>query len=187
MPRTSRKKPDSPNAGKKKNQSIVRYCVIPSPVGHLLLAGDQKALHCLSFQDGKNPEIPSSHWIHDQKPFNDVIQQLGEYFSGTRTTFSINLSPHGTPFQRRVWHALTKIPYGQTVSYGSIAKSIGQPTASRAVGSANGQNPLSIFVPCHRVIGQSGQLIGYGGGLHIKEKLLALEHQVSSKCAPMTS
>lgn len=162
----------------------MRYCVIPSPVGHLLLAGDHQALHCLSFQDGKNPESPNSNWKHDKKPFADVIQQLREYFSGRRTTFNIALHPQGTPFQRRVWQALTKIPYGDTVSYGDIAKSIGQPSASRAVGAANGRNPLSIFVPCHRVIGHSGLLVGYGGGLHIKEKLLALEHQVLSKRAP---
>lgn len=184
MSLTDLRQPDSPKARKGKSQSFIKYCVIPSPVGRLLLAGDQQALHYLSFQDGKNPEVPQSDWIHDKKPFADVIQQLREYFSGTRTTFQVNLFRHGTPFQRRVWQALTKVPYGQTVSYGDIAKSIGQPTASRAVGAANGKNPLSIFIPCHRVIGESGQLIGYGGGLPIKEDLLALEHRVSSKSKP---
>ena len=181
MSQTSRDQPNSLNIRRGKVISCVRYCIIPSPVGRLLLAGDQQALHCLSFQDGKNPDSPCSEWIHDEKSFSDVMQQLREYFSGKRTTFSIELRPQGTPFQQRVWRALRKIPYGRTMSYGEIAKSIGQPTAARAVGAANGQNPLSIFVPCHRVIGQSGQLVGYGGGLEIKEKLLALERQVSSR------
>ena len=163
-----------------KDNFSVRYCVIPSPVGSLLLAGDRQALHVLSFQDGKNPEVPSPDWIQDRKPFANIIHQLAEYFSGIRTTFSVEILPQGTPFQRRVWQALTTIPYGHTVSYGDIARAIGQPTASRAVGAANGQNPLSIIVPCHRVIGHSGKLVGYGGGLPIKEKLLSLERHVAT-------
>jgi len=156
------------------------YCIIPSPVGDLLLAGNRQALHHLSFQEGKHPTVVPPHWIQDRKPFRDVIHQLAEYFSGTRTTFHVSLCPQGTPFQRQVWQALTTIPYGQTASYGDIARSIGKPAASRAVGAANGQNPLSIIVPCHRVIGHSGKLVGYGGGLPIKEKLLSLErHQIT--------
>ena len=157
------------------DQAPLAYCIIPSPVGHLLLGGNRHGLHYLFFQEGKHPRVIPPHWVQDRKPFREVIHQLAEYFSGTRTTFQVHLHPQGTPFQLRVWEALTAIPYGQTTSYGNIAKSIGQPTASRAVGAANGQNPLSIIVPCHRVIGHSGKLVGYGGGLSIKRKLLALE------------
>jgi methylated-DNA-[protein]-cysteine S-methyltransferase len=103
------------------------------------------------------------------------MRQLTEYFSGKRKTFTITLAPQGTPFQQRVWQALQSIPYGRTLSYGQIAKAIGKPKAARAVGAANGQNPVSIIVPCHRVIGSNGKLVGYGGGLSIKEALLAHE------------
>jgi methylated-DNA-[protein]-cysteine S-methyltransferase len=102
-------------------------------------------------------------------------RQLGEYFAGNRNTFDLPLAAVGTPFQRRVWDALRKIPYGETISYGELARRVGQPTAARAVGLANGKNPISIVVPCHRVIGSSGKLIGYGGGLGRKQTLLALE------------
>ena len=118
---------------------------------------------------------PDPGWTYDEKPFRDVINQLRMYFLGKRKTFSVKLKPEGTPFQRRVWQALNTIPYGKTVSYGEIAKAIGKPTASRAVGAANGKNPLSIIVPCHRVIGGTGKLVGYGGGLGMKKTLLTLE------------
>ncbi|NKB81598.1 MAG: methylated-DNA--[protein]-cysteine S-methyltransferase [Nitrospirales bacterium] len=157
------------------------YYVTSSPVGKLLLAGDQHKLTLISFQEGKHPMKPPPTWTYDQKPFREAIQQLKEYFSGNRTTFTIHLAPQGTIFQLAVWQALKTIPYGTTVSYGDIAKAIGRPNASRAVGAANGQNPHSIIVPCHRVIGSTGKLVGYGGGLNIKAKLLALEHQVLSQ------
>ncbi len=151
------------------------YCMVPSPVGKLLLAGSRTKLKLVSFQDGKHPVTPDPTWVEDTKPFKTAISQLKSYFAGTRKDFSLSLEPEGTPFQQRVWKRLQSIPYGKTASYGAIAKGIGKPTASRAVGAANGQNPLSIIVPCHRVIGQNGHLVGYGGGLPIKEKLLVLE------------
>ena len=107
--------------------------------------------------------------------FDDVTTQLTEYFAGRRQTFELPLAPEGTPFQQRVWSALLGVPYGETISYGELAARIGRRSASRAVGLANGSNPLPIVIPCHRVIGSNGKLTGYGGGLAIKERLLALE------------
>ena len=156
-------------------RDAVSYCVVQSPVGRLLLAGTARALTHLSFQDGRHPTEPDPRWIYSEQPFQRPIRQLKEYFSGKRKTFTITLAPQGTPFQERVWQALRAIPYGQTLSYGQIAKAVGKPKASRAVGAANGQNPISIIVPCHRVIGSNGKLVGYGGGLSIKETLLAHE------------
>lgn len=156
-------------------RDVVSYCIVRSPVGRILLAGNARALTHLSFQDGRHPTEPDPGWIYAEKPFQRPIRQLEEYFSGKRKTFTITLAPQGTPFQQRVWQALRAIPYGQTQSYGQIAKAVGKPSASRAVGAANGQNPISIIVPCHRVIGSNGKLVGYGGGLSIKETLLAHE------------
>ncbi|MCY4131276.1 MAG: methylated-DNA--[protein]-cysteine S-methyltransferase [Nitrospira sp.] len=156
-------------------RDVVSYCIVRSPVGRILLAGNAHTLTHLSFQDGRHPVEPDPRWIYAEKPFQRPIRQLHEYFSGKRKTFTIKLAPQGTPFQQRVWQALRAIPYGRTLSYGQIAKAIGQPTASRAVGAANGQNPISIIVPCHRVIGSNGNLVGYGGGLSIKETLLTHE------------
>ena len=153
----------------------LQYYVMKSPVGKLLLAGNREGLRLISFQDGAHPMNPDPGWTYDEKPFREVINQLRTYFSGKRKTFSVKLTPEGTPFQRRVWQALNTIPHGKTVSYGDIAKAIGKPKASRAVGAANGKNPLSIIVPCHRVIGGTGNLVGYGGGLDIKKTLLSLE------------
>lgn len=157
-------------------RDVVSYCIVRSPVGRILLAGNARALTHLSFQDGRHPTDPDPRWLYAEKPFQRPIRQLEEYFSGKRKTFTITLAPQGTRFQQRVWQALRAIPYGRTLSYGQIAKAIGQPTASRAVGAANGQNPISIIVPCHRVIGSNGNLVGYGGGLSIKETLLAHEN-----------
>ncbi len=141
----------------------------------MLLAGHARALTHIAFQDGRHPIKPDRRWIHSERPFREPIRQLKEYFSGKRKTFKIRLAPQGTPFQHAVWQALRTIPYGHTTSYGQIAKAIGNPKAARAIGAANGHNPLSIIVPCHRVIGSNGTLVGYGGGLSIKEALLAHE------------
>ena len=151
------------------------YCIWPSPVGRLLLVGDHDGLRGLHFQDGKHPMKIDKTWKENRSPFKDVIKQLEQYFSGRLKKFSVPLALEGSKFQRSVWRALTTIPYGATVSYGAIAKKIGNSHASRAVGAANGQNPVSIIVPCHRVIGSNGQLVGYGGGLSIKETLIDLE------------
>ncbi|GJL56618.1 MAG: methylated-DNA--protein-cysteine methyltransferase [Nitrospirales bacterium] len=158
------------------------YYVLQSPVGRLLLVGDHGGLQRLQFQDGTHPHPIESGWKKDRNFFNRIISQLEEYFDGRRKRFSIKLSQQGTGFQQQVWKALRTIPYGETVSYSTIARAIGKPTASRAVGAANGQNPISIIVPCHRVIGANGQLVGYGGGLPIKQSLLALEQQYCGKC-----
>ena len=162
----------------KEQESPIHYCIIESPVGKLLLTASGKHLTRLSFQNGKGPIKPDSAWTYDQRPFHKTIEQLKAYFSGKRKTFTMKVAPAGTPFQQQVWEALKAIPYGKTVSYGEIAQAIGKPQASRAVGAANGKNPISIIFPCHRVIGSTGDLVGYGGGLPIKEKLLALEQSL---------
>ena len=159
----------------KEQESPIHYYIIKSPVGKLLLTASGKHLTRLSFQNGKHPIKPDPTWIYDQRPFQKTVEQLKAYFSGKRKTFTMKVAPAGTPFQQQVWEALKTIPYGKTVSYGEIARTIGKPQASRAVGAANGKNPISIIFPCHRVIGSTGKLVGYGGGLPIKEKLLALE------------
>lgn len=117
----------------------------------------------------------AEHWVRVDAAFDDLRTQLDEYFAGIRTDFDLPLNPSGTPFQLRVWEALRTIPYGETMSYGQIAAAIGKPGAFRAVGAANGQNPISIVVPCHRVIGSQGSLTGYGGGLQAKQWLLSHE------------
>ena len=119
--------------------------------------------------------MPRKDWEQSEKPFRETIRQLNAYFAGKLTNFDVEVEGEGTAFQQRVWKELRNVPYGETVTYGDIAKAIGQPTASRAVGMANGRNPISIVVPCHRIIGSSGKLVGYGGGLERKTKLLKLE------------
>jgi len=141
-----------------------------SPIGPLVLAGDQGALRFIHFHGQQDDS-----WIPDRAPFVDVIEQLKAYFAGKLTDFEIPLAPAGTPFQQSVWRALLTIPYGQTTTYGAIAKQIDNPTAIRAVGAANGANPIPIIIPCHRVIGSNGKLTGFGGGLPTKELLLKLE------------
>lgn len=156
------------------------YTYVDTPVGKLMLAGCRDhGLRHIAFQCGKGTLAPKPEWKQSATPFRAVERQLREYFQGKRTAFDLRLHPKGTPFQTAVWRALTKIPYGQTRSYGDIAKAVGHPTAVRAVGLANGRNPLPIVVPCHRVIGASGKLVGYGGGLPVKQALLDREREVS--------
>ncbi|MCF2526256.1 methylated-DNA--[protein]-cysteine S-methyltransferase [Yinghuangia soli] len=153
-----------------------RYTVVGSPVGELLLTGDGEALTGLfMLPDAKYvPEI-GADWRRDDALFDTVAAQLDEYFAGERSAFDLRLAPRGTDFQRSVWRELTTIPYGRTTSYGAMAASLGSPTASRAVGAANGRNPISIIVPCHRVIAANGALTGYAGGLDKKQRLLGHE------------
>jgi methylated-DNA-[protein]-cysteine S-methyltransferase len=148
---------------------------IDSPVGPLLLAADARGLTRIHFQAGPRPLQPPGEWRHDATVFAHAIEQLAEYFQGTRRTFSLPLAPAGTPFQLAVWQALCAIPYGETVSYGHLARQLGLTNGARAVGLANGANPLPIIVPCHRVIGADGSLTGFGGGLPVKRALLSLE------------
>ena len=148
---------------------------VPSPVGPITLAGADGTLTHLRMQDQTHPPPDQERWHEDPEAFADVVEQLESYFRGERTTFDVELRLEGTEFQRRVWAALLEIPYGETASYGELAARIGSPGAARAVGLANGRNPIGIIVPCHRVIGASGDLVGYGGGLDRKRQLLELE------------
>lgn len=146
-----------------------------TPVGALLLAGDSGMLSEIRFLEPRQAFEAPPGWEARRDPFRDAIRQLQAYFTRQLTEFRLPLAPQGTEFQRRVWSALGRVPFGRTASYGEIARQIGQPTASRAVGAANGRNPLPIVVPCHRVIGSDGSLTGFGGGLAIKRTLLQLE------------
>jgi methylated-DNA-[protein]-cysteine S-methyltransferase len=155
----------------------MRYDEIETPIGPLLaVADDDGGLRRIFFPDRRGrAHPPEGGWVRDPRPFRALRAQLGEYFAGRRRSFSLTLAPDGTEFQRATWQALTEIPYGETVSYAELARRIGRPAASRAVGAANGANPLPIVVPCHRVIGADGSLTGFGGGLPIKRALLELE------------
>jgi methylated-DNA-[protein]-cysteine S-methyltransferase len=153
------------------------FTQIESPLGPLLLAADEAGLREILFVNGRHPAKPQSSWKPDRAPLEETIRQLQAYFAGELENFNLQLAPEGTPFQLEVWRRLCDIPYGETVSYGELAGRIGNPKASRAVGLANGSNPIPIVIPCHRVIGRNGKLTGYGGGLPIKEKLLALERR----------
>jgi methylated-DNA-[protein]-cysteine S-methyltransferase len=152
-----------------------------SPVGPLLLAGDGVGLKIIGFASGKSRVEPGAEWEERREAFADAVLQLDEYFAGTRREFQLRLAPDGTTFQMQVWQTLTRIPYGETWSYRDLATALGNVQAVRAVGLANGRNPLPIVIPCHRVIGADGSLTGYGGGLPIKTALLALERRVVSK------
>lgn len=151
------------------------YCEVSSPVGRLLLSGGANALRGISFQGGSRAAALAAGWKLDREPFRDAIAQLEAYFAGERREFELALAPEGTPFQREVWAMLRGIPYGETVSYGELAERLARPGAARAVGAANGRNPIPIVIPCHRVVGANGSLTGFGGGLHVKRRLLALE------------
>jgi methylated-DNA-[protein]-cysteine S-methyltransferase len=151
------------------------YTTIESPIGELLAVGDGRALHGLYMQEGRTAIVVPTGWEEAGEPFADVRAQLADYFAGDRQVFDLPLTMTGSPFQRRVWRALQDIPYGETISYGELAGRIGVPSAARAVGVANGHNPVCVIVPCHRVIGADGSLTGYGGGLERKRLLLELE------------
>jgi methylated-DNA-[protein]-cysteine S-methyltransferase len=151
------------------------FATIESPLGPLLLASDNGGLREIRFPNGKQSAKAKTEWQENSTQLKEVTRQLRAYFAGDLETFDLPLAPEGTPFQQQVWGELCKIPYGETISYGELARRIGNPNACRAVGLANGSNPIPIVIPCHRVIGANGKLTGYGGGLPIKEKLLALE------------
>lgn len=157
----------------------VRYRTMDSPVGTLTLAGSGGRLRHLRMTD-QTYEPDRSDWLRDDEAFGDAVAQLEEYFRGERQHFDLGLELVGTAFQRRVWEALLTIPYGETRSYGEIARQIEAPGAFRAVGLANGHNPIGIIVPCHRVIGANGSLTGYGGGMERKKTLLGLERSHAS-------
>lgn len=151
------------------------YTFVGSPIGQLLLAGEHDELSILAFQSGPKARGAGTDWIRDDERFTEASRQLDEYFAGKRRSFDLPLAPSGTPFQLSVYEVLARVPYGETVSYLDLAKEIGNPKAVRAVGGANGANPLAIVLPCHRVIGSGGSLTGFGGGLEVKRFLLELE------------
>jgi methylated-DNA-[protein]-cysteine S-methyltransferase len=152
------------------------FCYFQSPIGRLLLTSDGTALTGLYMEPSRKAQSTDG-WMEDATvaPLSATVRQLTEYFDRTRREFDLPLHMRGTAFQQRVWRHLTEIPHGRTLSYGELARRIGNPSASRAVGLANGRNPISIVVPCHRVIGADGSLTGYGGGLPRKRWLLAHE------------
>jgi methylated-DNA-[protein]-cysteine S-methyltransferase len=156
----------------------VNFLIIESPVGPLLLAGDQEHLQSIEFEQGRRPHDRREWREAETAVLRRAAAQLLEYFAGLRRDFQLPLAPRGTPFQRAAWQALAQIPYGQTRSYAEQAAAIGRPTATRAIGAANGRNPLPIVLPCHRVIGANGALTGFGGGLDAKRWLLAHEAEV---------
>jgi methylated-DNA-[protein]-cysteine S-methyltransferase len=157
--------------------NAVFYTTFESPVGLLLLAGESNALRRVSFESSRRSAPPGADWKLDKEPFAEVIRQMQAYFRGELQEFDLPLALEGTEFQLRVWNALRAIPYGETVSYAQLAERTGNPKAVRAVGLANGSNPIPIIVPCHRVIGSDGSLTGFGGGLSTKKRLLELENK----------
>lgn len=156
-------------------QAALFYTHIDSPIGPLLVAGTAGKLHFLSFSTGHKAFEALPDWRRDHRPFQEAARQIRAYFAGTLTTFDLHLHLDGTDFQKQVWSCLANIPFGETRTYGEIATDIGRPKAGRAVGAANGNNPLPLILPCHRVIGRNGALTGFGGGLPLKRYLLQLE------------
>ncbi len=155
----------------------MNYDWMESPVGQLLIAADEAAVTMISFREGRHAGQVAEGWRRGGALVAEAERQLDEYFQGRRTRFDLPLAPSGTPFQLRAWKALEDIPYGATRSYGEQARAMGQARAVRAVGAANGRNPIAIVVPCHRVIGGDGRLTGYGGGLDVKGYLIELERR----------
>ena len=153
------------------------YRYLDSPVGRLLVAGDDGGLRRIRFPKGKRSDLPESLWVEAKKPLEEAVLQLEAYFAGKLKIFSLNLCLDVTPFQKKVLTALQQIPYGETASYGEVAEKIGNPMASRAVGQANARNPIPIIIPCHRVVGSNGTLTGFGGGVAVKQALLDLEQR----------
>jgi methylated-DNA-[protein]-cysteine S-methyltransferase len=159
------------------------FSYLDSPLGRLLLAGEPGALALIGFSSGRRARDAEPGWRRDDAAFDEVRRQLTEYFAGTRRRFDLVLAPRLTPFQARVLAVLQTIPYGETRSYREVAAALGQPRAVRAVGAANGANPLPLVIPCHRVIGSGGSLTGFAGGLEAKRYLLNLERRHAAPCA----
>lgn len=159
------------------------YEHIDSPIGRLLLAADEHGLRHVGFPGDRQDACIAPDWRRGRRFLTQAIEQLQAYFAGERRDFDLALAANGTPFRHKVWDELVRIPYGETISYGELARRIRQPSASRAVGLANGANPIPIIVPCHRVIGSNGKLTGFGGGLPAKQWLL--EHERRHAPAPV--
>lgn len=156
-------------------QAPIYFTYVASPVGDLLVSGTELALTGISFPRGSKAYPPKAGWVRNDAPFGEVRRQLNAYFGGHLKTFQLPLQLEGTDFQRSVWWALADIPFGETRTYSWQAKVVGAPSAARAVGAANGANPIPIILPCHRVIGSNGALTGFGGGIAVKRWLLAHE------------
>jgi methylated-DNA-[protein]-cysteine S-methyltransferase len=167
--------------GEERTFSVVRrYTYAPTPVGDVLLTADGSGhLTGIYWPEHRLAPKPGPGWERDDGAFAGALEQLDEYFAGRRTSFDLPVAAQGTPFQHRVWDALREIRFGETVTYRELAERIGRPSAARAVGLANGRNPVSIVVPCHRVVGSGGVLTGYAGGLEVKRRLLAHERATS--------
>jgi len=161
--------------------SATVFSTMPSPVGELLLTADDAGVTGLFMDAHRHGPVHTEGWRRDDERLAEVRRQLDEYFAGTRRTFDLALNPRGTDFQHAVWRALREIPYARTCSYGAVASAIGNPKGVRAVGLANGRNPISIIVPCHRVVGSDGSLTGYGGGIERKQWLLAHEQRFAGQ------
>ena len=153
------------------------YTYVETPIGAILIAGDENTIIEIHFAGAE----PEPDWTHHPAALREAANQLRAYFAGELQTFDLPLAPRGTEFQQCVWSALQQIPYGETTTYSTIAERIGRPAAIRAVGAANGANPIPIVIPCHRVIGASGSLTGFGGGLDVKRQLLAMEARVAGQ------
>ncbi len=156
---------------------MMNYEIIDTPIGPITLVGDGKALSMVGLPESRRPLVIQANWKRDPTGLEEAKRQFAAYFAGELIEFDLSLAPRGTEFQLSVWKALCTIPYAATISYAELAQRVGNPKASRAVGLANGANPLSIIVPCHRVIGANGSLTGYGGGLKAKQILIALERR----------
>jgi methylated-DNA-[protein]-cysteine S-methyltransferase len=168
-----------------RSSRMITYTAIPSPIGELLLAADDSGLTAIRFEQNRHGRDERADWTPVARAHGAAVRvlaaaraQLDAYFAAEITSFDLPLSPQGTPFQQRVWAALRDIPFGETTSYGELARRIGDPKAVRAVGAANGRNPLPLVVPCHRVIGADGSLVGFGGGMDRKRWLLQHEGAV---------
>jgi methylated-DNA-[protein]-cysteine S-methyltransferase len=158
--------------------TTVCYRYLETPLGRLLLVGDGPFLTGLYTAEHKRIAGPVAAWQHSDDAFAAAVEQLEDYFAGRRQAFDLPLRPKGTPFQQRVWQELMQIPFGRTITYAELAERVGNPAASRAVGNANGRNPISIIVPCHRVIGADGKLTGYAGGVEMKRRLVEWERSI---------
>ena len=157
------------------------YEFLETPIGRLLLVGDEGGLRRIEFPSADQDERIEPEWRHDRRHLDVAIEQLRAYFAGERLVFDVLLAARGTEFRQKVWAQLVRIPYAETISYGELARRIGEPRASRAVGAANGANPIPIIVPCHRVIGANGTLTGFSGGLSIKQWLLDHERRFAPR------
>jgi methylated-DNA-[protein]-cysteine S-methyltransferase len=175
-------RPDPPRKGAANlRDERVTFSVVASPIGELLLTWDGRTLTGLYLESHKRGPVPDGHWRRDDAAATRVAEQLAAYFAGERRRFDVPTAPRGSEFQRRVWEALATIPFGATISYAELARLVGAPGSARAVGAAVGRNPISIVVPCHRVVGSDGGLTGYAGGLERKRWLLEHERAVADR------